>query len=359
MRIGQREIGLSQPPYVIAEIGVNHDGSVDRAVALVRSCAEAGADAVKLQLFSAERLLSKAARLAKYQEDAGATDPQALLAALELSPEQMQPIIEAAHAAKVHAIVSIFSVELVAPALRQAWDAFKTASPDVVHHPLLREISRTGRPMIVSTGAAEELEVAAALSCCLGEVKDLALLHCVSSYPTPIEEAQLAGIAALRGLVERARPQRETIIGYSDHTPAVLTGALAVAAGACLLEKHVTYDRDAVGPDHRASLEPADLAEYVRRARQAQQALGALGKHVAACERDVREKSRQSITTKRAMRRGEMLRREDVTFKRPGTGLPPSQLERVLGRTLARDVGADVPIQAADLEANGTNQPRE
>jgi N,N'-diacetyllegionaminate synthase len=348
MRIGTREIGPGQPPYVIAEIGVNHDGSIERAVNLVHACAEAGAAAVKLQLFSADLLLSKAAKLAKYQKETGATNPRAMLRALELTAEEMQPIIEAAHQAGVHAIVSIFSVGLVEGAAKQGWDAFKTASPDIVHHPLLQAMAGAGKPMIVSTGAAEEAEVEAALEC-LGKLPELALLHCVSAYPTPIEEAQLGGIAALERLACKMQPENPAIIGYSDHTPAVLTGALAVAAGAHLLEKHVTYDREASGPDHRASLEPHDLVEYVRRAQQAQQAVGELSKHVSAIERDVREKSRQSLTTTRALAAGTVLGRGDVTFKRPGTGIPPCNLEGTLGRALQRDLDADMPIGKDDL----------
>ncbi|MFG0251911.1 MAG: N-acetylneuraminate synthase family protein [Phycisphaerales bacterium JB038] len=349
MRIGAREIGPGQPPYIIAEIGVNHDGEVDRAVELVHACAEAGAAAVKLQLFSADMLLSQAARLARYQKETGATDPRTMLRNLELSSARMQPIVEAAHRAGVHAIVSIFSLELVEGAVKQGWDALKTASPDIVHHPLLQAMAQAGKPMIVSTGAAEEAEVEAALAC-LPSVSQLALLHCVSAYPTPIGEAQLGGIAALARLAQRVCPEKAVVIGYSDHTAAVLTGALAVAAGAHLLEKHVTYDREASGPDHRASLEPRDLAEYVRRAQQAQQAVGSLSKHVSDIEQDVREKSRQSITSTRALKKGETLQRADVTFKRPGTGIPPCDLTQALGRGLRREVEADAPIGWEDLE---------
>lgn len=370
MMIGMRQIGPDDPPYVIAEIGVNHDGSVDRAMALTDAAADAGADAIKLQLFRADLLMSKAARLAAYQRSAGESDPIEMLRRLELSIDQMAPIVQRAHARGIHAIVTVFSVELADGAERLPWDAYKTASPDIVHRPLLDRLAATGKPMIVSTGASTMEEVARAVEWLAPARNRLVLLQCVSSYPTPIENAELGGIAALRS----AFPGLP--IGYSDHTEGEGTCIDAVNIGACVLEKHLTHSRRAAGPDHAASLESANLALYVLNARgtHAVRAVAAMGtaglpgdlpKHLALAltpgpgvlpvkrvldtERDVRAASRQSITALRPLPAGHVIARGDLTFKRPGTGIPPFELDRVLGRSLARPAEMDMPLEEAHL----------
>ncbi len=390
MRIGQRQIGVGQSPYIIAELGVNHDGSVERALDMTRAAAGAGADAVKLQLFETDLLMSSAAKLAAYQKAAGETDPVAMLRRLELSIDDMARIVALAHELDIHAIVTVFSVELMEKAQSLAWDAYKIASPDIVHKPLLESLAATGKPMIISTGASTIEEVKQAVAWLPTESRPsgsgrhvsphdrLALLQCVSCYPTPEDRAELGGIAAIA--IATGLPT-----GYSDHTATHITGRYAVAAGAVMLEKHLTYDRRAVGPDHAASLEPDLMRRYVLESRAAivgrplsvehsvrktSAALGSTGvsvskengrdlaymlqhverlKRVLDIEQDVRTVSRQSLTTCRALPRGHSLRSEDLTFKRPGTGLLPYRLDDVLGRALTRDVGADVPLVEEDV----------
>jgi N,N'-diacetyllegionaminate synthase len=349
MRIGEREIGHSQPPYIIGEIGVNHDGSCDRALQLIDAAAAAGADAIKLQYFETDRLLSRAARLAGYQAAAGETDPSVMLRRLELPLGDMERVIARAHERSIHAIVTVFSVELVAPARALAWDAFKSASPDIIHRPLLDALAADGRPLVTSTGASTLDEVERALKWLAGASDRLALLQCVSAYPAPTPAFE--GIAALRAIFDGP-------VGYSDHTLSAASAASAVRAGACILEKHLTWSRAAPGPDHAASLEPAQFAEYVRLAHEAvpptcsevsgaapPTAAGVGAKHCLPCESDVRSQSRQSVTTTRALSAGHTLRREDLTFKRPGAGIAPWRLDEVMGRPLAADVEADAPLQ--------------
>jgi N,N'-diacetyllegionaminate synthase len=344
MKIGSREISSAHEPYVIAELGVNHDGSVDRALLLVDAAKAAGANAIKLQFFRARLLLSSSAALATYQAAAGERSPMEMLARLELEPADLGRIATHAHAVGLHAIVTVFSVPLLAEAETIAWDAYKVASPDVVHDPLLDALATTKRPMILSTGAATVEEITRAVERLTGAHERLGVLQCVSSYPTSAEHASLAGIAALRG----ALPDR-TPIGYSDHTVGEHTGALAVAAGACVLEKHLTYDRAAVGPDHSASLDARGFARYVAAAREAFAMLGPPGKRVLACEQDVRRLSRQSLTAARALPAGHALTLDDLCIKRPGTGLAPEHLMSVVGRRLRRAVPADVVLTADDL----------
>lgn len=359
MRIADRVISHESEPYVIAELGVNHDGSVDRAVAMVDAAADAGADAVKLQLFRAELLMSRASRLAGYQQEAGETDPLEMLRRLELRVSQMGPVVQRALVRGVHAIVTCFSVELVEEAMRLPWHALKTASPDIIHRPLLDALIATGRPMIVSTGAATMGEVLRAVEWLEPARNRLCVLQCVSSYPTPVDRAELGGIVALAHALD-------VPVGYSDHTSVPETAMDAVASGACVLEKHLTLDKSAAGPDHAASLEPREFRRYVELARQAWRLMREPGdprheevvsrraaapheKRLSDLERDVRAVSRQSIVTARDLPTGSTLTRADITFKRPGTGLEPWRVGEVLGRVLARDVRADTPLLAADV----------
>lgn len=346
MRIGSRNIGPGEPPYIIAELGVNHDGSEARALDLVDAAADAHADAIKLQWFRARRLMSGSSALARYQAAAGETDPVSMLERLELSGEAMRRVVDRAHARGLHAIVTVFSDTLVPEADALDWDAYKTASPDIIHRPLLDALARTGRPIIVSTGAATRDEVARAvgwLEACRGR---LTLLQCVSSYPTGLGHAAIGAIRDIAGLFDGP-------VGYSDHTTLMETGAIAVGCGACVLEKHLTYDHHAPGPDHAASLNPGTFGVYVRLARQAWQMMGSGRKDVQECEADVRRVSRQSLVAARDLPAGHALAPADLTIKRPGTGIEPWRSNDVLGRRLARPVGADVVITDDDLAPPG------
>jgi len=383
MRIGEREIGIDHPPYVIAEIGVNHDGEVARALELTDAAADAGADAVKLQFFETDRLMSKAAKLAAYQKSAGETDPIEMLRRLELTIDEMALVVDRAHERGIHAIVTVFSTELVKIAETLAWDAYKTASPDIVNKPLLDELARTRKPMIVSTGASTLDEVVRAVGW-LDEVRDrLAVLQCVSCYPAP--EAATGGILAIAKSIGLPT-------GFSDHLLATQHSDVPVAAGACILEKHVTDDRTRFGPDHRASILVGQLPKYIQSAqrgvhgrpwvdfvnnenlvgleidamklwaREAEfpeaeyRSLGwrvarlPVEKQVLDCERDVREVSRQSVVSIGSIAAGTTIARDMLTIKRPGTGILAYRLDEIIGRIAARDIDGDVPITEEDLQ---------
>lgn len=339
--IESRPIGAGHPAFVIAEIGVNHDGSVERGRELVRSARRCGADAVKFQLFDAALLMSADAAFARYQESLQAASPHSMLASLELGADQLAELCREARAVGVLPIVTVFSVELVAGAERLPVAAYKSASPDLVHRPLLEAMASTGKPLIVSTGAADLDEIRRAHSWLAR--RHVAWLQCVSSYPTPEECASLRGIADIARAVGDG-----AVVGYSDHTVATDTGALAVAAGAHILEKHLTHDRSARGPDHAASLDPERFAAYVAAVRRAERMLGQ-GKAILDVERDVRRVSRQSLVASRPLRAGERVGPRDLCVKRPGTGVAPWRLDEVLGRTLVRDVERDRVLREGDL----------
>ncbi len=341
MRIGDRRISRSDDPFVIAEIGVNHDGDASRACDLVRSAAASGADAVKLQWFEADRLVGDSTAIASYQRRSGVRSQLDLLRDLELEPDAMAEVIEVAHGLGMLAVVSVFSVESVAAATRLEWDAWKTASPDIVHRPLLERLAADGRPMIVSSGGASLEEVGRAM----GWIRDreFGLLHCVSAYPTPIDQATLHGVKALEEATSRP-------CGYSDHTSDLTTGGLAIAAGATILEKHLTWSRDAVGPDHMASIEPDDFKTYTEFARRAHAAMGAEGKAPSSVEADVMAVARQSVRAAEALVAGRRIQAEDLVMKRPGDGIEPWRLHEVVGRVLRRDLDPDEVVRPEDLE---------
>jgi N,N'-diacetyllegionaminate synthase len=356
MRIGNREIGINHPPYVIAEIGVNHDGDVNRALSLTDAAAEAGADAIKLQFFETDRLMSKAAKLAAYQKNAGETDPIEMLRRLELTIDEMARVVERAHCKNIHAIVTVFSTELVEIAETLPWDAYKTASPDIVNKPLLEALMHTGKPMIVSTGASDETEIRSARKWLDDALPNLAFLHCISCYPTANQDAQ---IGMCRGVMLYTSP---CTVGYSDHTTHIATGKLAIGAGARILEKHFTDDRARQGPDHLASLEAEEFSRYVKRAHSEQlvskeelgeqlwiQMWGEVHKRVLDCEQDVRTVSRQSVVTTTDIPANTTITRDMLTIKRPGTGILACNLESVIGCTTSQPIEADVPIQETDL----------
>lgn len=326
---------------VIAELGVNHDGFESRALELVDAAAGAGADAVKVQWFVPDRLLSNQALLAGYQQGQAA-DPRRMLEQLMLPWKSVARVRERAAEAGLHFVVTLFSPEDARAVAALEPDAIKIASPDAVNPPVLEAACLIGRPMIVSTGTCTLDELAPTAAVLREHEPGACLLQCVSSYPTPADHAALGGIAVL---TERfALPA-----GYSDHTTSPMTGALAVAAGALVIEKHLTHDRGAPGPDHAASFEPTELATYIRHIREAARMRGPAGKSAQPVEADVMRVSRQSVCVVRDLPAGHVLERDDLTVKRPGTGIPAAALERVLGRSLQRPVRANDLLVEADL----------
>lgn len=334
--IDQRLVGPGQPTFIIAEAGVNHDGSVDRALRLVDVAAEAGADAVKFQVFCATELTTPTAATAAYQRAGGVCSQRELLAALELSPDDFARI--RAHCAQrgIRFLATPFSPGDVDRLMQLDVRAIKIASTDLNNVPLLRRAADTGLPLIVSTGAATEGELRGHIGrlCAWGLSTRLILLHCVSSYPTPPAAANLRAIGALERLFG-------VPAGFSDHTTSTHTGAWAVACGACVLEKHFTLDRDAPGPDHAMSLDPAGLRAYIAAVREAETALGSGRLGMTALEAEVRALARKSLVAACDLAAGTVLRPEMVAIKRPAGGIEPEHFEAVIGRRVGSDVKRD------------------
>ena len=344
--VGERRIGVGAPVFVVAEAGVNHNGDVGLALALVDAAAECGADAVKFQTFRTDALVSRAAPKAGYQaETTGAGESQRdMLARLELSLEDFARVQERCAKRGVVFFSAPFD-EASADALeRLGVPLFKVPSGEITNAPYLAHVAAKRRPMIVSTGMSTLAEVAEAVAAirAAGD-PPVALLHCVSAYPAPPAEMNLRAMDTLR---ERFGVP----VGLSDHTLGLAVALAAVARGAAIVEKHLTLDKAMPGPDHRASLDPGEMAALVRGIRTVESALGDGDKRPTPSELDTRRVARKSLVAARALRAGERLTADAVAVKRPGTGIPPAELGRAVGRRLRRDVAADEVLEWTALE---------
>ena len=328
---------------IIAEAGVNHNGDPGLARQLVDVAASAGADVVKFQTFRAERLATAAARKADYQ--AAATDAgesqQAMLRRLELTRGMHDELRAHCRTRAVEFCSTAFDDESLDLLADMGLERFKIPSGEITNLPFLRRIAGFGKPTLLSTGMATLAEVAAALLALehAGLPRSrVTVLQCTTEYPAPMSEVNLRAMLTLRDTLGVA-------VGYSDHTRGIEAAIAAVALGAVVIEKHFTLDRDLPGPDHRASLEPAELTAMVAAIRNVEQALGDGIKRPGRGEEKNRLVVRKSIVALRAIRTGESFDATNVTVKRPGGGLSPMRWDDVIGRVSARDFSADELIE--------------
>jgi len=325
LNIAGRWIGTGQPTLIIAEIGVNHDGRLDRALELVHLASACGADAVKLQIFCARRLMHGSSEFAEYQKSREHASPTEMLEKYELSDAETKLLVQEIRRLNLIPLATPFSVEDVQTIQKLDLPAIKIASPDLVNWPLLKCAAETELPLLASTGAASMDEVKTTASWLQGWNAPFALLHCISSYPTPSEAANLCWIEELMKTIG-------VCTGFSDHTTETITGATAVSWGACIIERHLTYDRNATGPDHASSSDAKEFSEYVRLIRLAETLRGLPGKRVLEIEQNVRHVSRQSLVANRDLPAGTLLQETDLIVQRPGTGVPASELPAVIGK---------------------------
>lgn len=336
---------IARSPFIIAEAGVNHNGSPALAVRLVDAAADAGADAVKFQTFRAEGLASASAPKAAYQLRAGGKRESQLdmLKGLELSKEGHRRALARSKARGIRFLSTPFDEESADFLARLGVPLFKLPSGEVTNHPLLRHVARKGRPVILSTGMCTLAEVREAVAVLRRSgCRDLTLLHCVSNYPADPKDANLR---AMKTMASAFRVR----VGWSDHTPGETTSVAAVALGAAVIEKHFTLDKDLPGPDHAMSLDPKELKSFVAALRAAAAALGDGVKLPRPCEEAIRRVARRSLVLRAPLPKGSRLTAADLTSKRPGTGLPPSRLSLVVGRRLRRATPADRPLRLGDL----------
>jgi N,N'-diacetyllegionaminate synthase len=327
--IAGRPIGPAQPCFIIAEAGVNHNGDPDMARRLVDAAVEAGADAVKFQTFVAEELVAPSARKAAYQlEDTDASESQLeMLKHLTLPHEDFTHLHNHCRERDILFMSTPFDGESADFLEQLGVPAYKIPSGEITNLPFLEHVARKGKPMIVSTGMAWLGEVEAAVRAIKGAGDPpLALLHCVSNYPAAPGEVNLRAMHTMEASFGLP-------VGYSDHTPGVEVALAAAALGACILEKHFTLDRTLPGPDHRASLEPEELASLVRGIRTVEASLGHGRKEPAASEADTAAVARRSLVAAQDIPAGTPITEAMIAVRRPGTGLPPAFRSYLIGRT--------------------------
>jgi N,N'-diacetyllegionaminate synthase len=342
LTIAGRKIGPGQPPYIVAEIGSNHNGDMELCRELINAASESGADAVKFQSWSKGSLFSRG-EYGRKARSASANGPtlEQQVERYQLRTEQHMEAAALARANRLCFFSSCFCPAEVDLLESLNVPAYKIASMDVNHIPLLEYVAAKGKPVLLSTGMATLGEIERALEALRGS-GSVALLHCLSIYPAPANEINLLNISTLQTAFDMPT-------GYSDHTLGIAIPLAAVALGACIIEKHFTLDKRMEGWDHAISADPAELSALVRESRAIFDALGSRVRRVSTAEMEKRKVFRRRMVIKRAMRAGERLIEGDIDFKRPGTGIAPDELAYVRGRTLARDVECDHELEWSDI----------
>jgi sialic acid synthase SpsE len=347
--IGERPIGPGKPVYVIAEAGVNHNGQFDLALKLVEAAKRAGADAVKFQVFTAEGLVVADAPSAAYQSQQGYQNQRQMLRQLELTRQEFVDIHRYCHDVGIDFLATPFSIPDLEFLLDLPVQTIKLASSDLVNLPLLERTIESGAIVIASTGACSLDEIDAAVECFAnrGALARLVLMHCISSYPTALADANLGQIEMLHSRYDRP-------VGFSDHTAEWITAALAVAAGASVLEKHFTLDPSLPGPDQAFSLNEEQLTRYVTAAREARQAMGSGPRKTLPCEEEVRRVARGSVVSAVDLPAGTTVTPAMVTVKRPSGGIEPWRIKELIGLVAVRDISADTILSWDMLQPVGS-----
>ncbi len=326
--------------FIIAEAGVNHNGSIELALKLVDAAKEAGADCIKFQTFKSEKLVSRNAQKAAYQKAAtGDSSQQEMLKKLELSYDAFMQLKDYCDSKGICFLSTPFDPDSIDFLNTIDMPFWKIPSGEVTNLPYLTALAKTGKPVVMSTGMCSMEEIAAAIRVLRENgAKEIRLLHCNTEYPTPFEDVNLRAMETMRNAFGLE-------VGYSDHTRGIEVPIAAVAMGAAIIEKHFTLDRNMEGPDHKASLEPDELKTMVSSIRHIEKALGTGEKTPSPSERKNMAVARKSIVAATDIRKGEILTETNLTVKRPGSGISPMRWWEVLGTAAKRDFREDEQIE--------------
>ena len=329
---------------IIAEAGVNHNGSLNLAKLLVDKAVEAGADIVKFQTFKSEKLVSKSAKQAEYQQkNIGKSGGSQLdmLKKLELSQEDHKKLISYCNEKGIRFLSTAFDMDSVDFLHSLKLGLWKIPSGEVTNYPYLRKIAQYREPVILSTGMCEMSDIESAIKVLIENglsIDQITVLHCNTEYPTPFKDVNLKAMLTIGD-------KFGVSIGYSDHTEGIEVPIAAVALGATVIEKHFTLDKNMEGPDHKASLEPDALKAMISAIRNIEQALGTGHKRISESERKNMEAARKSIVAACPIKKGELFTEENLTIKRPGNGISPMRWDEVIGLTAKRDFLEDQLIE--------------
>lgn len=337
IEIGHRSISASEPVYIIAEAGVNHNGDVALAKELVSAAKDAGADCVKFQTFRAEQVATLSAPKAKYQ--LGTTNPEEsqreMLQALELRAEDYRDLLAEAQRVGITLISTPYSMEDADFLEELGLPAFKIASGQIIELFFLRHVARKNLPIVLSTGMATMDEVSAAVEAIRSEGNNnIVVLQCTTNYPSAVADANIRAM-------EEMGASLGLLVGYSDHVPSNYASYAAVSRGARVIEKHFTLDTAMEGPDHSSSLDPIGFRELVQGIRSTESSLGDGVKKPCAIEVDNAKGIRRSVVAKQNIEVGEVITLQNLTCKRPTGGLPPNEIDVLLGKKAKRDIEQD------------------
>lgn len=325
---------------IIAEAGINHNGDIGLAKRLIEVAKDSGADIIKFQTANVNALVSSHADMAEYQKrNIGSQESQKeMLSQLLLPQENFIELSDYCKKVGIQFLSTPFDIESI-HFLEPMVPFWKIPSGEITNLPYLIEVAKTNKPVIMSTGMSDMQEIRAATSILRENgTQKLTLLHCNTQYPTPYEDVNLKAMLTLQ-------KEFHVQVGYSDHTPGIEVPIAAVAMGASVIEKHFTLDRTMTGPDHKASLEPDELKSMVKSIRNIEQALGSDTKQISASEQPNRNVARKSIVASCNIKKGEVLTEENITTKRPGSGISPMEWFQVLGTRAVRDFAEDELIE--------------
>lgn len=327
--------------FIIAEAGVNHNGSIELAKQLIDKASEAGADAVKFQSFKAEKLVTKNAKKAEYQQITTSNKESQfeMIKKLELDYERHRELIDYSHSKNIVFLSSPFDIESIELLNKLGLEIFKIPSGEITNLPYLRKIGSLKKKVILSTGMSTLGDIEKALEILRsGGTTEITVLHCNTEYPTPMEDVNLLAMKTIKDAFK-------VEVGYSDHTLGIEVPIAAVTLGAAVIEKHFTLDKAMEGPDHKASLEPEEFKEMVRCIKNIEQALGDGVKKLTDSESKNINIARKSIVAGRKIKKGEILREDNLAVKRPGDGIHPMRWDEILGREAKRDFLEDELIE--------------
>jgi N,N'-diacetyllegionaminate synthase len=347
VELGGTEVGVGKPPYIIAEVGSNHNGDMNLCRQLIDAAASSGANAVKFQSWSDTSLIAEE----EYVQNTVYSDKKKhfgslreMVTAYQLTHSQHLEAHSHCRDRGITFCSTPFSKGEVDLLDSLSVPFFKIASMDIVHLPLLKYVARKQRPMLISTGMATLAEIERAVETVRAEGNEqIVLLHCISIYPPDYEAIHLRSMATLQQAFD-------VPIGFSDHTLGTAIPLAAIALGASVIEKHFTLDQNMAGWDHAISADPQQLRTIVAEGRNIFAALGGNGRVVAAAEVEKRKKFRRSLVTRRKLDRGYVLTESDLDAKRPGTGIAPDEITHVIGRRLSSDLAADQVLHWTHLQ---------
>ena len=346
VKLGNVEVGSGLPPYIIAEVGSNHNGDMNLCRELIDAAAEAGANAVKFQSWTDKSLIAEE----EYERNTEYSDKKKHFGSLRemVTAYQLKSGQHVEANARCRELGIAFCSTPFSPEEVDLLDSldvpfFKIASMDVVHLPLLRYVARKRRPLVISTGMATMGEIEQAVDTVRAEGNDqIVLLHCISIYPPEYETINLRNMETLQRSFDCP-------VGFSDHTLGTAIPLAAIALGACMIEKHFTLDQEMAGWDHAISANPEQMRTIVREGKNIITALGSGRRTVSNAEMQKRTKFRRSLVARQALRKGHVLRETDLDAKRPGTGVAPDEIQYVIGRTLGGDLAADQVLHWSHL----------